>query len=90
MLPFYILHQVAVATAGAFVVEWSAGVAVKFVVISSVAFTTTMLAHEFLVRRSRLLRVLFGLKADAKTRAFSRDTPAITVPDGGWEARSAT
>lgn len=90
VLPFYILHQVAVATAGAIVVEWSAGVAVKFVVISGVAFATTMLTYEFLVRRSRPLRMLFGLKADAKTRAFSGRTAAITVPDGGWDARSAT
>ena len=62
MLPFYILHQVAVATAGTIVAEWNAGVAVKFVVISGVAFATTMLTYEFLVRRSRPLRRLFGLK----------------------------
>lgn len=90
VLPFYILHQVAVATAGTIVVEWSAGVAVKFVVISGVAFATTMLTYELIVRRSRLLRVLFGVKAEVKTRAFGGRTPAVTQSDGGWEARSAT
>ena len=63
VLPFYILHQVAIATIGTVVVQWHAGVAMKAIVICAAAFTATLLTYEFLVRRSRPLRVLFGLTA---------------------------
>lgn len=65
VLPFYVLHQVAIATIGTAVVEWNAGVAVKFVVISGAAFVATMGTYECFVRRNALLRVLFGLQAQA-------------------------
>jgi glucans biosynthesis protein C len=89
-LPFYILHQVAVATIGTVVVEWNAGVAVKFVVISGAAFAATMATYECFVRRSRLLRVLFGLKAEAKALPFGSQASAIGIRDAGWKARNAT
>jgi glucan biosynthesis protein C len=62
-LPFYILHQVVVLSVAAAVVEWPAGVATKVIAIGSMAFGVTMLIYELLVRRIRLLRMLFGLKA---------------------------
>ena len=71
VLPFYILHQVAIATIGRVVVEWNAGVAVKFVVISGAAFVATMVTYECFVRRSRLLRVLFGCEGGARRRRQS-------------------
>jgi peptidoglycan/LPS O-acetylase OafA/YrhL len=63
VLPFYILHQVAIATIGTVVVQWHTGTAMKFAVITAAAFAATLLAYEFLVRRSRPVRVLFGLRA---------------------------
>jgi glucans biosynthesis protein C len=61
-LPFYILHQVAVLTAAVIIVEWPTGVAAKMAAISGVAFAVTMLTYELLVRRSAILRPLFGLR----------------------------
>jgi glucan biosynthesis protein C len=89
-LPFYVLHQVAVASAGTIVVEWSAGVAVKFIVISVAAFATTMLTYEFVIRRNRPVRVLFGLKAEATAPPFSPPASTIAIRESGWNARSAT
>ena len=90
VLPFYVLHQVAIATIGTIVVEWNAGVAVKFVVISGTAFAATMATYECFVRRSRLLRMLFGLKAEAEALPFGSQASAIGTRDGGWKARNAT
>lgn len=90
VLPFYMLHQVAVATIGTIVVEWNAGVAVKFVVISCGAFVATMAAYECFVRRSRLLRVLFGLKAEPTAPPVSVPASTIAMRESGWNARSAT
>lgn len=90
VLPFYILHQVAIATVGTIVVEWHAGVAVKFVVISGVAFAATMVTYECVVRRSRLLHVLFGLKAEATAPPFRPQASTVAIREGGWNARSTT
>jgi hypothetical protein len=68
-LPFYILHQVAVFTFATIVVEWRAGVIVKALVISTLAFAATMLAYQYLVRPIRLMRVLFGLRQPPATRS---------------------
>ena len=90
VLPFYILHQVAIATVGTIVVEWHAGVAVKFVVISGAAFAATMVTYECFVRRSRLLHVLFGLKAEAMAPRFRTQPSTIALREGGWNAPSTT
>ncbi|HUR35973.1 MAG TPA: acyltransferase [Vicinamibacterales bacterium] len=90
VLPFYILHQVAVATIGTIAVEWHAGVAVKFVVISAAAFAATMVTYECFVRRSRPLRVLFGVKAEAPALPFRSPASTIAIRDGEWNARSTT
>ena len=90
VLPFYVLHQVAIATIGTIVVEWNAGVAVKFVVISGAAFAATMATYECFVRRSRLLRVLFGLKAEPTAPPFIPPASTVAMRESGWNARSAT
>ena len=69
-LPFYMLHQVAVLTVAVTIVEWRSGVAVKMAVISTLAFAVTMLIYELLIRRSRLVRPLFGLKVTAPAHAI--------------------
>lgn len=82
-LPFYMLHQVAVLTVAVTVVEWPAGVATKIIAIGSIAFAVTMLIYELLVRRIRLLRMLFGLKA-APHRGARADTTQVV--ESGYEA----
>jgi glucan biosynthesis protein C len=89
VLPFYVLHQVAIATIGRVVVEWNADVWVKFAVISTAAFVVTMVTYEYGVRRSRLLRISFGVKEDAKAPSVSPPASSIAIRDDVWNGRSA-
>ena len=78
VLPFYVLHHPAVLLVASFVVTWNLGVWPKFAVILVVAFALTMVLYELGVRRWRLTRLLFGLKARpvAKPLPVSRPAPA--------------
>jgi uncharacterized membrane protein (Fun14 family) len=62
VLPFYVMHQTVLLVVGYFVVGWAVPDLFKFGVISLSSFALILLVYEFLVRRSSLLRVLFGMK----------------------------
>lgn len=74
-LPFYILHQTVIVCLGYFVVQWAVPGWVKFLFTLVVSFGITLGSYEFLVRRSNLLRMLFGMKTHAKRRELVVDTP---------------
>ncbi len=59
---FYILHQTVIVIIGYFVVQWSASIAVKYLVIASALLGGTILAYDLLVKRTNLTRFLFGMK----------------------------
>ena len=63
VLPFYILHQTVVLGLGYYVVRWDIPDLIKYVLILSSSFAVTMALYELLVRRSNVLRFLFGMKA---------------------------
>ncbi|WP_310394629.1 acyltransferase family protein [Hymenobacter sp.] len=60
--PFYILHQTVLIILGYYVLQWSAGIAIKYAVIVAGTFAGTAFLYEFVVRRVGILRLLFGLK----------------------------
>jgi peptidoglycan/LPS O-acetylase OafA/YrhL len=60
--PFYILHQSVLVAIGFYVVRWSAGVMVKFLVISTTSLFATIALYELLIRQNNVARFLFGLK----------------------------
>jgi len=62
VLPFYILHQTIIIVIGFFVVQWSTGIALKYLVISTTSFIAIMAIYELLVRRINVLRFLFGMR----------------------------
>jgi glucans biosynthesis protein C len=62
-LPFFVLHQPVIVVVGFFVVQWNAGIGLKLAAVVVVSFLTTIGLYEFVVRRFRPLRVLFGMKA---------------------------
>jgi glucan biosynthesis protein C len=62
VLPFYILHQTVLLGVGYFVVGWAIPDLLKYVLITASSFPIILVLYEFLVRRSNLLRVLFGMK----------------------------
>lgn len=59
--PFYLLHQTVVVAIGFYVVQWSAGVPAKFLIISTVSLVLTLIFYDGLVKRTRLTRLLFGI-----------------------------
>lgn len=62
VLPFYILHQMVIVIFGFWMMAWELGVTTKYLLLSSVSFLTIMLVYEFLIRRIKLMRFLFGMK----------------------------
>lgn len=63
--PFYILHQTVIMLIGYYVVRWDMSVGGKYGLIVFSSFLVTLLIYDLCVRRSRVTRMLFGMKADA-------------------------
>lgn len=64
--PIYILHNTIIIIIAFFVVQWGVGVASKYAIILTLAFTGTLLAYDVLVRRTNIARFLFGMKPKPK------------------------
>jgi hypothetical protein len=62
VLPFYILHQSVLIYLGYFVVQWSLPAGVAWLIIAPLSFGIIVALYEYLVRRSNVLRVLFGMR----------------------------
>jgi hypothetical protein len=62
-LPFFVLHQPAIVIIGFFVVLWDAGIPVKMLAVILSAFVVCIGIYELVIRRSRPLRLVFGMKA---------------------------
>lgn len=63
VLPLYVLHQPIVVAVAYGVVGWDAPVAVKYVVVVAASLALTVAAYDLLVRRTRVTRFLFGMRA---------------------------
>ena len=61
-LAVYILHQTVVFVIGYYVVQWQTTALQKYIVISLTSLAVTLLLYEFVVRRTRLTRWLFGMR----------------------------
>jgi putative phosphoribosyl transferase len=66
-MPFYVLSHPVVVVIAAYVVAWDVGLWAKFVVLTVLAIGITLILCEG-VRRSRVLRVVFGLSAVERPR----------------------
>jgi glucans biosynthesis protein C len=67
-LPLYVLHQPVVVALAYGVVGWSAPIVVKYVLIVSGSLAVILLVYEFVVRRTRVTRFLFGMRTDPAAR----------------------
>ncbi len=63
VLPFYIMHQTVLLAVGYVVLRWQIPDPLKWLIIAPVSFAVVMGMYELAVRRSNVLRVLFGMKA---------------------------
>jgi peptidoglycan/LPS O-acetylase OafA/YrhL len=75
VLPFYVMHQTVLWVVGFYVLDWAIPDLVKWAVILASTLVIIMALYEFLIRRNNVLRVLFGMKAQASPRvAQTRET----------------
>ncbi|MEU0955864.1 acyltransferase [Streptomyces niveus] len=65
VLPLYVLHQPIVVAVAYGVVGLDTNVLVKYTVISLTSLVLTVVAYDVLVRRTRVTRFLFGMRARA-------------------------
>ncbi|WP_328370680.1 acyltransferase [Streptomyces sp. NBC_00445] len=61
-LPLYVLHQPVVVAFAYGVVGWDAPIAVKYAVIVACSLAVILVVYEFVVRRARVTRFLFGMR----------------------------
>jgi glucan biosynthesis protein C len=84
VLPFYILHQTVIVVLGYFMVQWAIPDLLKFLLILIFSFLVVMGLYEFVVRRSNIMRFLFGMKllpkpVDIQTRKTQLEEVARTM-----------
>jgi hypothetical protein len=60
--PFYILHQTVLIVVGYYVILTNWSITAKYLFIVVATFFVSGLIYEFLIRRWKMLRVLFGVK----------------------------
>ena len=61
-LPFFMLHQPVIIVIAFFVVQWHAGISVKLPIVVLSSFVVSIGLYELIVRRTRPLRLAFGMK----------------------------
>jgi glucan biosynthesis protein C len=61
--PFYILHFLLMVVIGHFVVKWHLGTVAEFISLSFLTFILTLGSFELIVKRTKVTRALFGVKA---------------------------
>lgn len=77
--PIYIIHMPILSLIAFWIVRLDTDIAAKFTLIILASLAASLLTYEYLIRRSALLRMLFGLTAAAapSVAAASRAGPAL-------------
>lgn len=60
--PFYILHQVIIVASGYYVLQLDVGIAIKLVLLIIICTGLSWLLYHFIIRKTSITRVLFGMK----------------------------
>jgi hypothetical protein len=60
--PFYILHQTVIVALAYYIVRWPYATLVKYAIICASSLISTLLIYDFVVKRTRITRFLFGMK----------------------------
>lgn len=77
--PWYVLHQSLIVLCAYWLLPLQLGPVVEPVLVLAGTIGGCWVLHEFVVRRSRVLRPCFGLKASVVTRGLAGQTQAIEV-----------
>jgi len=63
VLPFYMLHQTVIVIIAFFIRNWTMAIGLKYLLVVFSTFTVVMALYEFVIRRHRTTRFLFGMPA---------------------------
>ena len=63
ILPFYVFHQPVIFAISLVVLKWNAGILVKLPLLVVSSFIVTLALVEFIIKRIKLMRALFGMKS---------------------------
>ncbi len=77
VLPFYVLHQTILFVVGFYVLNWAIPDLAKWAIILVSTFVIIIALYELLVRRINVLRVLFGMKPQARPLAAPSKETAL-------------
>ena len=80
LLPFFVVHQPAILLVAYFVVQWDAGLTIKMLVVLLGAFALSIAAVELVIKRIRILRILFGMKEQPKAPAVQPGEEVEILP----------
>lgn len=75
--PFYILHQSITIVIAYYLTDWNVGLILKFSVIMLGTFGGCFLLYEFIIKRTNVTRLLFGLKPLKKMEKPLRESNKI-------------
>jgi hypothetical protein len=62
LLPFYVLHQLVIFIFAFYILKWEAGILTKLSALILSSFVITLALHEFVIKRLKPARALFGMK----------------------------
>ncbi|GGM73639.1 acyltransferase [Dyadobacter beijingensis] len=77
--PFYILHQTVIICLAYPIIHASAHWLVKFIYLCVATFVICLGLYHFAIRRSNVLRVLFGLKTEKRRRINASVEPISSI-----------
>ena len=79
VLPFYLLHEPIIVLVAWYVVRWQLPDLAKYLVLVAASLTITVGLYELLVRRSRVTRLLFGMKLVRQAPGATHGSPAAAA-----------
>jgi hypothetical protein len=71
------MHQTVLLGAGYFIVRLDIPDLAKFLIIAASSFGIIMGLYEYLIRRSDILRILFGMKSQARLQTAPTGEKAL-------------
>lgn len=81
VFPYYILHQTVIVAAGYHLTQLRLGVWTEFALVMAATVLTCLLAHELVIRRTPLLRPLFGLRLRGSRRGRGAAVEEQGIPN---------
>lgn len=83
--PFYILHQTIIVIIAYYVVQWDIALEIKLFLIAAESFLVMFFLYEFIIRKYKITRILFGLKASPYTPVSASSPLHRMAPGSGTE-----